>query len=143
MGNSWQKRLMKWNMKLQGYMRGRYGVLDKLGKTLLVTSLILMIGNIFLRTNLLRWAAILLLILVYYRFFSKKIYVRSNENQKYIGLVTAGQKKVNYVKERVQNRKSHVYFSCPECKQHLRAPKNRGTIKVTCSKCQTQFTKNV
>lgn len=28
---------------------------------------------------------------------------------------------------------------CPNCGQMLRLPKDKGTILVTCSKCETQF----
>lgn len=28
---------------------------------------------------------------------------------------------------------------CPNCRQMLRLPKDKGTILVTCSKCETQF----
>jgi len=28
---------------------------------------------------------------------------------------------------------------CPKCSQALRLPKNKGTILVTCSKCETKF----
>ncbi len=30
--------------------------------------------------------------------------------------------------------------SCPQCGQKLRLPANKGTLKVTCTKCQHQFT---
>lgn len=143
MGNIWMKRLMKWQAKLQTFMRGRYGIFDKLSRALLVVSLALVLLNLFLGLTVLRWGVFLLLAVVYYRFFSKKIYVRANENQKYLSWIGKGTKQVNYVKERIQNRKTYTYFSCPECKQHLRAPKNKGTIKVTCSSCKSQFTKKV
>ncbi|MBL1229061.1 hypothetical protein IW492_07415 [Enterococcus sp. BWB1-3] len=143
MGNTWFKWLSKWNMKLQKYMRGRYGVFDSLSRSLLVVSLALILINLFFGTNILRWAAFIILALVYYRFFSKKIYRRSNENQKYIVWMNKEKKKFGYLKERIQNRKTYTYFSCPECHQHLRAPKNKGTIKVTCSSCKTQFNKKV
>lgn len=31
---------------------------------------------------------------------------------------------------------------CPTCGQMLRVPKNKGTIVVTCSKCETKFKLN-
>lgn len=143
MGNTWRNRLAKWNLKLQRYMQGRYGIFDRLSKGLLVISLVLFLANMFFNMNLLRWGAFLVLAVVYYRFFSKKIYNRVNENQKFSNWVTKIKKRINYWKERFQNRKVYTYFACPTCKQQLRAPKNKGTIKVTCSSCKNQFTKKV
>ncbi|MBP1047648.1 hypothetical protein I6N96_15275 [Enterococcus sp. BWM-S5] len=143
MGNIWMKRLMKWQAKLQKFMQGRYGIFDQLSRALLVVSLATVLLNLFLGSAVLRWGMFLLLAVVYYRFFSKKIYVRSNENRKYLGWMTKLTKRFSYLKERIQNRKTYTYFSCPECKQHLRAPKNKGAIKVTCSSCKSQFTKKV
>ncbi|MGC6769230.1 hypothetical protein ACYSNR_10605 [Enterococcus sp. LJL128] len=143
MRNVWLARLMKWNMKLQKYMRGRYGQFDKLSRGLLLLSLVLVVGNMFLGYALLRALIALLLILVYYRFFSKKIYVRANENQKFTHWLEKIQKKFNRIKERFQHRKTHTYFSCPECRQQLRAPKHKGQIKITCSNCKAQFIKKV
>ena len=39
--------------------------------------------------------------------------------------------------------KMYAIFKCPNCKQKLRAPRGRGKIQVTCSKCRTQFIKKV
>ncbi|WP_086349066.1 hypothetical protein [Candidatus Enterococcus clewellii] len=143
MGNIWMERLMRWQAKLQKLMRGRYGHFDKLSRALLVVSLVTVLLNLFLGMAVLRWVVFFLLAVVYYRFFSKKIYVRSNENQKYMNWISKYTKRISYLKERIQNRKTYTYFSCPECKQHLRAPKNKGQIKVTCSSCKTQFQKKV
>lgn len=143
MGNIWMERLLRWQAKLQKLMRGRYGLFDKLSRALLVVGLAIVLLNLFIGSTVLRWTVFFLLAVVYYRFFSKKIYVRANENQKYLNWTGKWKKQVNYLKERFQNRNTYTYFSCPECKQHLRAPKNKGTIKVTCSSCKSQFTKKV
>ena len=42
-----------------------------------------------------------------------------------------------------RDRKNYVYFKCPTCKQLLRAPKGRGKIRVTCSRCTSKFEKKV
>lgn len=38
---------------------------------------------------------------------------------------------------------AYRYFKCPGCGQELRAPKGKGRIRVTCSKCGKQFEKKV
>ena len=42
-----------------------------------------------------------------------------------------------------RDRKHYKYFKCPTCKQVLRAPKGRGRIRVTCSRCHHIFEKKV
>ena len=49
--------------------------------------------------------------------------------------------KVHAFRKRHMTQKEYRYFKCPKCQQSLRAPKGRGTIKVTCSNCQNQFIK--
>lgn len=128
-----------WRLKFTQFMRGRYGFFDSLSKAMMVVAIIFLL----IPVRWMSWLAYLLLILAYYRFFSKKIYVRSNENQKYVALQNKIVGRFKNQKDAFQNRKTYTYFRCPECKQQLRAPKGRGKIKVTCNKCQHQFVKKV
>lgn len=132
-----------WQNKIIQFMRGRYGVFDPLNKMLLILTAILFILNLFTAIPLLGLLPLLLLVLVYYRFFSKRIYIRSNENQKYLRWQNKVKNFFKLKKEAVQNRKTYAYFHCPNCKKALRAPKGKGKIKITCSQCKQQFTKKV
>ncbi|MFU1844817.1 hypothetical protein, partial [Enterococcus faecium] len=92
------------------------------------------------------WVRLLILITVayvYYRFFSKHIHPRLNENQRFILRKQRLMQKVHAFRKRHLTQKEYRYFKCPKCQQSLRAPKGRGTIKVTCSNCQNQFIKKV
>lgn len=137
----------KFQNNAKKWMRGRYGVFDSLNKTLIVISLIALFVANFVSVIAwpLRLLAYGLFILAYYRLFSKKVYVRLNENQKFIRIKTKYQKKFKQQKAKFEQRKDYTYFRCsnPSCKQQLRAPKGRGQIKVTCSKCQQVFIKKV
>lgn len=132
-----------WQNKIIQFMRGRYGVFDPLNKRLLILTAVLIIFNVFITIPLMNLLVLLLLVIVYYRFFSKRIYVRSNENQRYLRWKNKIKNFFRLRKEAFQNRKTYTYFHCPECKKALRAPKGRGKIKVTCSQCRHQFTKKV
>ncbi|GMA07257.1 hypothetical protein GCM10025886_04080 [Tetragenococcus halophilus subsp. flandriensis] len=132
-----------WQNKIIQFMRGRYGVFDPLNKTLLIVTAALIIFNVFITIPLMNLLPLLLLVIVYYRFFSKRIYVRSNENQRYLRWKNKIKNFFRLRKEAFQNRKTYTYFHCPECKKALRAPKGRGKIKITCSQCRHQFTKKV
>lgn len=132
-----------WQNKLIQFMRGRYGVFDPLNKMLLILTAILFVLNVFITIPLVNLAPLLLIVIVYYRFFSKRIYVRSNENQRYLRWQNKIKNFFKIRKEAFQNRKTYVYFHCPQCKKTLRAPKGRGKIKISCSKCHHQFIKKV
>ncbi|GAA3010758.1 hypothetical protein [Tetragenococcus solitarius] len=132
-----------WQNKIVQFMRGRYGVFDSLNKMLLILTAALLILNIFITIPLVNLLPLLLIVIVYYRFFSKRIYVRSNENQKYLRWKNKTKNFFKLRKEAFQNRKNYVYFHCPQCKKALRAPKGKGKIKIHCSKCHYQFIKKV
>ncbi|GMA47794.1 hypothetical protein [Tetragenococcus muriaticus] len=132
-----------WQNKLIQFMRGRYGFLDPLNKMLLIVTAVLFILDIFVALPLLGFLPLLLLVIVYYRFFSKRIYVRSNENRKYLRWQNKIKNFFKLRKEAFQYRKLYTYFHCPECKKALRTPKGKGKVKITCSQCHHQFIKKV
>lgn len=136
---------IKLKNRARKFMQGRYGYFDALNKTLLFTSLFLLLVANFITVLAwpMRFLAYAIFILTYARIFSKKIYVRSNENQKFLLWRNRWLKKGQQTKSKFEQRKTYTFFHCPECKQALRAPKGRGQIKITCSKCQHVFFKKV
>ncbi|MCA5011654.1 MULTISPECIES: hypothetical protein [unclassified Enterococcus] len=139
----WFERLLRWNRKVQKLLTGRYARIDSLNRTLLLLSLILLIVNLFLSTSVVFFAAFGLWLWSNYRFFSKRIYPRANENTRFVASRQRVLTFFSTIKIRFVNRHTYRYFKCPACKQQLRAPKKRGKIKVTCSKCKEQFFKVV
>ena len=135
--------IQKLQSKLIQFMKGRYGRIDSLNKTMIIISLILLFIANFGFLWPLRIIAYGLFFYAYYRVFSKKIYVRSNENQRFIRETRPIAKKWHLWKTKFTQRKTYRYFPCPSCKQQMRAPKGRGEIKVTCSKCHHSFVKKV
>ena len=131
--------MKNWRLKLVRFMIGRYGRFDALNKTMLVIAIVCLL----LPISWLNLISYLLLILTYYRLFSRKIYVRTTENQKYLAFQKKLFGRFSHQKAAFKDRHTHVYFRCPECKQQLRAPKGRGKIKVTCSNCHQTFIKKV
>ena len=116
-------------------MYGRYG-LDKLGYAILITSMILtLVTSIFGGDG--NYLSMLLLIWECYRFFSKNIYKRSQENSKFCGITKSIKKKLGLMKNQLRDRKTHRYFDCTTCRNTLRVPKGKGEIKVTCPVCKT------
>ncbi len=137
--------------KLAQFFSGRTGV-DALGRTFTWVALILMLLTMITHSNLIYLLAMACLIYSLWRMLSKNYQKRYYENQKFLEK-TAGIRrffsklpsKIKYFfsKERIEQRKQYVIFKCPSCKQKLRAPRGRGKIQVTCSKCHAQFIKKV
>lgn len=73
----------RFGMWFANLMRGRYGN-DNLNRFLLIVSLILIIADMFIRWRILYMLAVLILIYVYCRMFSRNINARYRENQKFL-----------------------------------------------------------
>ena len=123
--------------KLAQFMLGRNGF-DMFCRGLLLLSLGLIIVDIIVPGKLLSNLATFVIIYAYFRAFSKNLIRRRAENDWYVNEVELPIRA--YLK---RDRKNYVYFKCPTCKQLLRAPKGRGKIRVTCSRCTSKFEKKV
>ena len=130
---------MRFKDRVQRFMIGRYGT-DQLSRALLAVSMIFLILSLF-TTKLLYIIAIVLLVLTYFRMFSRNISKRYAENQKYLNLKYKLTAKTNQKKKEWQQRKIYSFFHCPSCKQKVRVPKGKGKICITCPKCKTEFIK--
>lgn len=131
---------MKLLLKIQKFMQGRYGP-DELYKFLLYLYLILFLINIFLKSSILDIIELLIVITMFYRFFSKKRYTRQKENQKYLKIKNSITKKFQNIKRNYHNREYNIYKKCPKCKTTLKLPlpAKRGIQHVKCPKCKTRF----
>ena len=126
------------------FMVGRNGV-DDLNQFLLIVFFVLFILELFLGGtigSICNILSLIVLILLYFRMFSKNIYARSEENSKYIDLkarITGGRRSSGG-----RSRSSdpdHKIFNCPQCGQKVRVPRGRGRIQIRCPKCGRQFIK--
>lgn len=131
---------MKLLLKIQKFMQGRYGP-DELYKFLLYLYLILFIINIFLKSSILDVIELLIVITMFYRFFSKKMYTRQIENQKYLRLKKHINNTIQNIKRNYHNREYNIYKKCPKCKTTLKLPlpNKRGIQHVKCPKCKNRF----
>lgn len=121
--------------KFARFMYGRYGM-DKLGYMILIVSMVItLISSLFFKNGVI--VAYALIIWEVYRFFSKNISKRTNENSKYYSIIRSLKKKYALSKNKLRDRKTHRYFSCTTCHNTLRVPKGKGEIKVTCPVCKT------
>ncbi len=124
----------------QRLMYGRYGI-DALSNTMLALCLVLMVLARLFRIGLLDLLSIAVLLACYFRVFSRNISARYQENQKFLTASQPVRKWLGSMKQRFHDRKTHRYFSCPNCGMTLRVPKGKGKINISCPKCRTQFIK--
>lgn len=126
--------------KFQKFMTGRYGT-DQLSRFLLGAGLALAVISMFWRKANFTWFLLVILIIVYYRMFSKDISRRYAENQKYLELTAKVRQKFYKEKRRIEQSKEYAFFKCPSCSQEVRVPRGKGKIEIDCPKCHTKFIK--
>lgn len=135
---------------------GRYGI-DELGRFMLIVAGILIVLRLFVNVHALSVIAVLILIIVYSRAFSRFFDKRRAENMKFLEL------KRNFTGGRKQGQQTYDYqgngqfrkakaaktgdgkrvLICPYCKEKLRVPVGAGTIKINCPHCHQQFEETV
>lgn len=125
--------------KIMRFMQGRYGV-DQYSRFLMIVAMILMVFSIF-GANFCYLLALILMVYVYYRMFSKQTYKRAGENQKYLQYEWKVKGWFGKKKKECKQLKTHHIYKCPQCKQKIRVPRGRGKIAITCRKCGHEFIK--
>ena len=124
--------------KLQRFMLGRYGS-DNCNRFLLIVALALLVLSMLLRNQLLSLLAWVLVLLAWFRMFSRNIARRRQENLLYLRYHEQVRRYLAYQRSRWRDRKTHRDFSCPRCHAHLRVPKGRGRISIRCNRCGHEF----
>lgn len=127
---------MKFRMWLARVMAGRYGV-DQFGRALLWVYLGLAIAALVVRP--LYYVALALMVWMMFRIFSRNIYKRQMENQKYLRVIGKIKGWFQLQKNKFRDRKTHRYRTCPYCKATLRLPNKKGNHTVCCPKCNKDF----
>lgn len=130
----------KFKSWLYRLMYGRYGS-DTLNKVLmgvylaaviLYTVLSFFIIDAFFHLVYLL-LTLTLVVVIFWRMFSRKIDKRRRENEKFCGFFRLRRNKF-------RDRKTHVYRKCPSCRAVLRLPKAKGKHHVVCPRCKNRFT---
>ena len=122
------------------FMMGRYGS-DSLNRALLILSLVLLVLSWVLDRSVFWLLALVVLVLAYCRMFSRNLYRRQQENQRYLQATAGLRKEARLWRRKWQDRRTHVYFKCPYCREAMRVPKGQGRVMVRCRKCGREFEK--
>ncbi|HIR27407.1 MAG TPA: hypothetical protein IAB84_05475 [Candidatus Choladousia intestinigallinarum] len=120
------------------FMSGRYGA-DQLSRFMLAVCFLCLILNLFTGTYILYVAALAILVVCYFRMFSRNLAKRDAENQQYLRLK---EKFLSIFKRSFwEERKAYHIYKCPSCGQKIRIPRGKGKICITCPKCRNEFVK--
>ncbi len=125
--------------KLYRFMQGRYGN-DQFNRFLMILSLVV-IGVSFIWKPQFYLGAVILLGWAYYRMFSRKVYTRAVENQRYLELREKALIRLRRGKHQLEQRKVYHIYKCPDCGQKVRIPRGKGKVEVRCPKCGATFIK--
>ena len=126
--------------RIRKFMYGRYGP-DELYRFQLILYLITIFISIFIKSKILSVIQLLLIISIFFRPMSKKIYKRSNENQIYLKIKNKIAKPFINIKRNIKD-KDHIYKKCRKCKTTLKLPlpSKRGIKHAKCPHCGKRIT---
>lgn len=135
---------MNWRDRISKFMYGRYGT-DSLSKSLLIGSIAIYVISLLLPFETIAYIlsiiSMSLLIYCYYRIFSRNVYKRANENQKFLYKTANIRRTFKVYLQQVKDMRTHHIYKCPTCKQKIRVPRGKGRISIHCPKCGTDFIK--
>ncbi len=136
---------MRLRDRLQRMMYGRYGN-DQLGIFCFVMYFAIWIITVFFRGTraalVLNTVSYVFVILYFYRFFSRNIYKRQQENQKFLSVFNQVKNYYNYLRLKFSERGGvKKLFRCPKCHQMIRVPRGHGKVAIRCPKCRFEFVK--
>lgn len=129
--------------RLRQFMYGRNGF-D--GLTVFLAVIYLIVRNVaaFTRNFALYLISIIVLVFLIYRIFSTNLYQRKKENdffmRYYNRIADFFRNSAQLSRERARVRPNAKIYVCPKCKRHLKVPKGKGKIEISCP-CGHKFTK--
>ncbi|HBF36411.1 MAG TPA: hypothetical protein DDW50_03735 [Firmicutes bacterium] len=124
--------------KVARFMAGRYGI-DQLYYALIGIYFVLIVANALFHSaviNILMWAV---LVWVIFRTFSRNVYKRRLENEKFMKIWNPMKAKVFLTIRRIKEIRTHRFRKCPHCKVILRLPHRTGKHTVECPCCHHDF----
>ncbi|MCR5811013.1 MAG: zinc-ribbon domain-containing protein [Lachnospiraceae bacterium] len=122
------------------FMQGRYGV-DSLSRFLSIVLLAIIILGMFIRIPLSGTITLVILVILYWRMFSRNIPKRYEENQKFLQIRDKLLGRFSDFGSNMSQMKDYHIYKCPRCNQKIRIPRGKGHIMVRCPKCGYEFHK--
>ncbi len=122
------------------FMQGRYGV-DSLSRFLSIVLLVIIILGMFIRIPLSGTITLVILVILYWRMFSRNISKRYEENQKFLQIRDKLLGRFSDFGSNMSQMKDYHIYKCPRCNQKIRIPRGKGHIMVRCPRCGYEFHK--
>ena len=116
---------LRW--KLHRFMIGRNG-LDEFGRALTLAVSLIYVLSLLTNSMILYYISFFGIVYVLYRIFSKNLYVRREENRKFVTWLET-------TRIKMAQRKDYKIFRCKGCGRNIRVPRGKGKIEVTCPMC--------
>ena len=132
--------LNEFRYRFTKFMQGRYGV-DNLSRFLLWVLVGIIVVNTFVRSSLLHLIQFVLLIVLYFRIFSRNIPKRYEENQQFLRFQSRFTSFFKNFRSNMSQLKDYHIYKCPHCNQKIRIPRGKGHIMVRCPSCGFEFHK--
>ena len=126
--------------KIRIWMQGRYGM-DELSRASTWIAFALIILSSLTGLNILNSLALVLMIWSIFRTYSKNIYKRREERDKWLRMTGSVKSWFSLQKRKWKDRKDYRYFRCKQCKSVMRVPRGKGTVIIRCRKCHSEMTK--
>ena len=122
------------------FMQGRYGV-DSLSRFLSVLLLVFIALGLFVRIPFSGMITFVILVILYWRMFSRDIPKRYEENQKFLQIRDKLLGRFSSFGSNMSQLKDYRIYKCPRCNQKIRIPRGKGHIMVRCPSCVYEFHK--
>ena len=123
---------------LRRFMFGRYGA-DQLFYALIIIFFIINLVNTFIGSLILMMLQYAIFFWSMFRYFSKNIYKRRDENRKFLGIWQKIKSFFTFQRDKIRDRKICRYRKCKHCHAALRLPIKKGKNSVKCPRCGKSF----
>ena len=97
--------------------------------------------GLFIRIPFSGLITLALLVILYWRMFSRNISKRYEENQKFLQLRDKFLGRFSNISSNLSQFKDYHIYKCPRCNQKIRIPRGKGHIMVRCPRCGYEFHK--
>lgn len=129
---------MNFKQKIINFFRGTYGN-DTLNTALFCLYFVICVINAFVKSFILSFVAAAVAVYALFRMFSKKIYKRKIENDKFVAMANKVKNRIMQAYNAIRLHNKFVYKNCPKCNARLRMTRKRGKHTVKCPLCQNEF----